>query len=332
MTLRPYWERPLDVVKLLTAIVLAILLLTVPQQCRSAPATVSAPVFSQPADGAELQSGHPLVLEGQADPGARIAVYDGDRLVGETTAGDDGRWRLELTKGLRAGGRQVRAAVVGGEGQEVASSRALSLSVVEPAVPTVAPPAPPVVTMPLPGSTWLASEFLSFEGAAVPGSHIAVFDIQVLLGTATADAQGRWRLDLGEPPATGKHTVHAVASNAAGVESAASAPLAFEIIPDIAAPSIDEPAQGDTLTAGGMMRGTADPRATLLLYDGDVLLGETPVGADGAWEFSLPGDWSLGEHRLRVVAVDAEGIARAESPTLRVFVARPEPTGPHLEK
>ena len=45
-----------------------------------------------------------------------------------------------------------------------------------------------------------------------------------------------------------------------------------------------------TVEAGGMvtLEGTATPGATVKTYDGDKLLGEATVGADGKWTMTMP--------------------------------------------
>src|SRR5262249_35296705 len=45
--------------------------------------------------------------------------------------------------------------------------------------------------------------------------------------------------------------------------------------------------------AGGMLTGTAEPLATVEIFDGATSLGTTRASSDGAWSFPIPAD---GEH------------------------------------
>ncbi len=54
------------------------------------------PVFTAPAANAVLPANALGEVAGTAAPGAIIRIFDGDKLLGETVAGADGKWRLAL--------------------------------------------------------------------------------------------------------------------------------------------------------------------------------------------------------------------------------------------
>ncbi len=69
----------------------------------SAPLTVTvapaaiAPGIDVPAGELALTAGTPgAALTGTAAPGAKVQIFDGDTLLGETTAGPDGKWQFSL--------------------------------------------------------------------------------------------------------------------------------------------------------------------------------------------------------------------------------------------
>ncbi len=72
-----------------------------------------------PAGGLALTAGTPgAVLTGTAAPGAKVQIFDGDTLLGETTAGPDGTWRFSLPA-LAAGPHSLVPRVTDADGTTV---------------------------------------------------------------------------------------------------------------------------------------------------------------------------------------------------------------------
>jgi nucleoid-associated protein YgaU len=59
-------------------------------------------------DAAEYGGPDQLVLSGKAEPGARLNIYAGDRLLGGATADDAGRWVLRSAYAQPEGGVELR--------------------------------------------------------------------------------------------------------------------------------------------------------------------------------------------------------------------------------
>ena len=282
------------------------------------PAIVSLP------GGASIAAGEPLLLEGIAAPEATIQLYDGETLLGETTADAAGRWRFQVPAPLAAGEHALRTVVLDAEGKEVAVSEPVALTVRPVATPLPTPkptPVPTPVVAPaitsLPGGASIAAgEPLLLEGTAAPGATMQLYDGERLLGETTADAVGRWRFQVPTPLAAGEHALRTVAVDTEGRKVAISEILTLHVAAAVQAPAISFP-KGAAVIPSGPLSGTAEPGARLLIYADNALLGETVAGADGLWAFQLPGDLSAGALTLRVVAVDAAGQVLAESsPTL----------------
>lgn len=66
----------------------------------------------------------------------------------------------------------------------------------------------PVLTSPTDGAEVLGAG-LVLEGTAPPGTVVVVYDGEDELGTAQADAQGHWKLEVSQPLAEGKHDLTA---------------------------------------------------------------------------------------------------------------------------
>ncbi len=53
----------------------------------------------------------PVEISGVARPGDRVQIYDGERLLGETLAGEDGKWRFSFPS-LPSGQRDLRVQII----------------------------------------------------------------------------------------------------------------------------------------------------------------------------------------------------------------------------
>ena len=92
-------------------------------------AKAAAPPVILLPKGAAVIAGGPL--EGSADPGARLRIYGGNTLLGETVAGPDGVWAFQLPVDLNAGELTLRAVVVDDAGQVLAQSPPTLVEVLE---------------------------------------------------------------------------------------------------------------------------------------------------------------------------------------------------------
>ena len=92
----------------------------------AATAQAARPVFTGLKEGAQLPSGAPLA--GTAAPGTKIRLFDGEKQIGETTAGADGKWSLALPA-LAAGAHALTASALGADGRVLGSSVPLNVTV-----------------------------------------------------------------------------------------------------------------------------------------------------------------------------------------------------------
>jgi hypothetical protein len=264
-------------------------------------AVVAPPVFS-PGEGTTFAADDLLVLQGAAEPGSRVRVYDADAVLGEATADADGLWRVELAEALALGPHAVQAVIVDESESEVAPSEVWEFTIEE-----VLPP--PVIVAPGRGSTFAAGEPALLEGTGPAGATIRLYDSTMLLGEVQAGEDGHWALSLAEPLDGGVHTLQAVVLDREGQEGAASEVHAIMVEEEVVAPVVTVPVSGATIGAAAALpiRGTASPGATVHVYDGRGLLGETQADGEGNWIFDLPQPLSVGEHTLRAAVLDALG-------------------------
>lgn len=130
-----------------------------------------------------------LTLQGDAPPGANIAILAGDTPLGTVDADDNtGRW--DFSTELPSGDYNVIAEASDADGASLGSSAPLAV--------TVEPPSPTVVFPPNP----VAGIATQLTGTAEPGRTVVVLVDGEAAATATADASGNWSLpiDLAEGP------------------------------------------------------------------------------------------------------------------------------------
>jgi nucleoid-associated protein YgaU len=165
-------------------------------------------------------SGH-AVIAGRAAPGAKVAVLDGDKTLGEVTADDRGEWVLVPTNPITPGERQLTLeATDPATGAKTKSSDTVALAVAPPnSGSTVAVLLPgngsqPAQALQVPnarsGSLSLdTAEYgdngkLMLSGHATPGATLRLYAENQLLATVTADSAGKWSSVSAHPQTAGK--------------------------------------------------------------------------------------------------------------------------------
>jgi hypothetical protein len=314
-----------DWLKLIVAIILALLLLWLSLTSPTAPAATAPtpqvateavaqvatpPQLEAPAAGSAIPLGN-ITLRGKADPNARVSVLVNGASVGTATAGPDGAWSLEAALD-KPGDQTVVVQMVDDAGKVLAAADPVTISVAAQAVaptalatmtptlaptaaPTLAPTAAPTsaaitapaITAPADGAQVPPGPIM-LSGTGAPGSQIEVLDGDKVLGTVTVGADGTWAYEA--TPSAGPHTygVRLVGSTEAPAATVSVAAPAVEPPPtEAGAVAITSPAEGAQLGAGEFtLSGTGAPGSQIEILDGDKVLGTVTVSADGTW--SLP--------------------------------------------
>lgn len=156
------------------------------------------------------------------------------------------------------------------------------------------------------------------SGTALANATVKLYDTDgtTLLGSTTANGSGAWSITsslLGD----GSHTLKVTQTNGASQTSPLSAGLALTIDSGASAPTqlslqagSDSGMIGDGITnvAAPSINGTAEPNATVRLYDtdGTTLLGTANANGAGSW--SIPSSNMVeGPHTLTVKQTDKAG-------------------------
>jgi hypothetical protein len=265
------------------------------------------PTVTSPKNGDAINDTTPTIT-GTGDPGNKVNVKDGNGnpLCTDVVVAANGSWTCTVpdSKALTDGPVSLNVT------QTDPAGNVSDPVTVQVNVDTV-PPAAPTVTKPANGSS-TNDTTPTFEGTAEPGSTVSVKDGSTELCHATAGTDGKWTCTPAPDKALGQgeHNLTATATDKAGNESP-STPVKVTVDTDKPNPPVvTKPADGDaTDDTTPTFEGTGEPGAKVEVKDGDELLCDTTVGADGKWTCTVPDNKALddGEHDIEVTQTDPAG-------------------------
>ena len=209
------------------------------------PAPPAAPRF----DIVRIAPDGQAVIAGRAEPGAKVAIQDQGKTVGETQADSQGNWVFIPPAPLPPGPRQLTLTERAPGGATVAGTGSVLLVV--PGGPTAPAPAMAVLATPnaaprllqspgthTPGK--LALDALDYGqggdvrlgGSAPAGSTVRVYIDNAPVGEARTGADGTWSLTPQKPVAPGMHKLRLDQLGATGkVTARVEAPFSREAVP-----------------------------------------------------------------------------------------------------
>ncbi|MGQ8980448.1 Ig-like domain-containing protein, partial [Enterobacter hormaechei] len=305
---------------------------------------VTAPDLTAPDAPANLEvSPDGKTVTGTAEPGSTVTLKDADgNTIGTGKAGSDGKFTIDLGTQL-TNGEQITATATDPSGNT-------SPGVQVTAPDLTAPDAPEIVTVndnvgaetgPLSNGQRTDDARPTFSGISEAGTVITFYDNGKPIGTATADATGKWSFTPSTNLSEGNHAITTTATDAAGNTSPASTAVSF-VVDTVApgAPAIvsitDDVAPGTgTLGSGSstndprpQLTGTAEAGSTVTIYDNGIAIGTAVVGSNGSWSFTPSVNLSEGSHQLTVRATDVAGNTGPASPVFTVTVDVTAPQTP----
>ncbi|CZV20699.1 TPA: BapA/Bap/LapF family large adhesin [Enterobacter hormaechei] len=305
---------------------------------------VTAPDLTAPDAPANLEvSPDGKTVTGTAEPGSTVTLKDADgNTIGTGKAGSDGKFTIDLGTPL-TNGEQITATATDPSGNT-------SPGVQVTAPDLTAPDAPEIVTVndnvgaetgPLSNGQRTDDARPTFSGISEAGTVITFYDNGKPIGTATADATGKWSFTPSTNLSEGNHAITTTATDAAGNTSPASTAVTF-VVDTVApgAPAIvsitDDVAPGTgTLGSGSstndprpQLTGTAEAGSTVTIYDNGIAIGTAVVGSNGSWSFTPSVNLSEGSHQLTVRATDVAGNTGPASPVFTVTVDVTAPQTP----
>ena len=223
----------------------------------------------------------PYEVRGTGSPGSLVEVLVNGVSAGTATVDGEGRWSLPTT--LEAGPAEILARAVNESGTEIIAGEPVQLSVGEAPIGAGAEVAAPTFDAPagdLPGGPAVLS------GTGAPGSTVRVTVGGVEAGQAVVGTDGTWQLDA--VLAAGRQPVVVEALDASGAPVATADPVELNVVGGLGV-TVAEPAEGAELEPGPVTVSGAGQAGTVLeILDGDRVLGEVTIGADGTWSAEVP--------------------------------------------
>ncbi|POP41210.1 hypothetical protein CHU33_23865 [Superficieibacter electus] len=281
-------------------------------------------------------------VTGTAEAGSLVTITDasGTVVLGSATANPDGTFTVTISPAQTAGESLLAQATdsAGNASPATAFTATDSGFPDVPVIVSVSDDVGPVVGN-LSNGQRTDDMQPTLTGTGEPGATVTIYNNGSAIGTALTDGDGNWTFTPADPLPEGENSVTftVTASNGNGT-SDESQP--FTLIVDTVAPDapvigqIIDDVEGGTgpLTSGQpsndpqpTLSGTAEPGATITIYDGVTALGTAVTNASGVWSFTPPAPLASGTHPLTVVATDSAGNSSAPSTAFNLQI---DPTPP----
>ncbi|WP_339519801.1 Ig-like domain-containing protein, partial [Pseudomonas proteolytica] len=291
---------------------------------------------------------------GEGRPGTSVEIIDNGKAIGTAIIGEDGKWEYTPpAPGLDDGKHDIVIVPIDESGNKGEPSPEYEII-----VDTVAPSSPLI--------DGIYDDVAPQEGQIGSGGHtndtqptlsgtgeadsiIRIYDNGVEIGSALADAEGKWTFTPDPALIEGPHEFTVTAEDAAGNISTPSLP--FPIIVDITIPGKPGTGTGgidDVQDDFGPDRGSigdgettddstptiigsgAEPGDTVTIIDNGVEIGTALVGADGKWEFTPDPALTDGPHEIVVVITDPAGNESEPSDPYTIIIDTIAPATPSL--
>lgn len=273
-----------------------------------ATATIGLPAAAAPVITTDLGAvaAGPVDLQGTGTPGSLVEILINGASVGTATVGADGAWTFPAN--VDAGSTEITARAVNESGAVIAEGEPVTVgdgAGAAVAVPTFNAP---------PGDLIGGPALLS--GTGTPGTTVRVTVGGVDAGTAVVGPDGNWELDA--ILAAGRQPVLVEAIDASGATAAAAEPIEINVVGGLGV-TLDEPVEGAELQPGPItVSGNGQAGTTLEILEGDKIIGEVVIGADGTWTTEVPL-----ESGTSVLSVREKGSAQILNRPVRVTVGGP---------
>lgn len=265
-------------------------------------------------------------LIGTAEANAAVQILDSDgKVVATGTVDADGNFSIDLPTALtdKITNKVVIIDAAGNKSKEIT---------IKAGSDTIAPEKAEDLKINADGN--------EVTGTAEPNSIVTIKDSSAkVIGSATADADGKFTVTLSTAVTDGKYGYVTVTDKAGNVSEsnsiqgnkdtiAPTAPTLPTVTDDVGSDKGTVENGGSTDDARPTFKGTgAEAGATLSIFDKDHnLVASVVVGTDKTWTWTPSSDLALGEHSYTFVLRDAAGNTSAESDVLKITIVAPEAT------
>jgi nucleoid-associated protein YgaU len=252
-------------------------------------------------DLARVKPDGAAVFAGTAAPNAKIRIFEGDILLGETIANANGEWVIVLEKSLAAGQHLISVAMERSDGTTEMADRSLAVEIYQ-----------DTETKPL-------VALLPETATEVPVLIQSPDDVDKAKLAATASEATASEATASEATASEAIVVDPAKADAAMPETAAAAPGKAQANSQIAASQIAALAPSAIVWRDAsriLISGTSRGGVRVAVNDAKGQFGEALVLADGAWQVAGSLDMDIAVNQLRFALFDDANqiIARYDLP------------------
>jgi len=257
--------------------------------------------ITEPADGGTVLDSTPLI-RGTGEPDATVVVSLDGNEIGTVTVGQDGTWTLTVATMLINDTYTIEAVAT-----DLAGNMDTATSTF-----TVASNTDIMITGPVNGSV-INDNTPTITGTAVPGATVEVtIEVDgndVTIGTAPVDTNGNWSIDVTTALADGNYFVTATATDPAGNMAEDTSAFTVDTETSVTIEDVD--------VSTGVITGTGEPGATVVIEVDGNEVGTVTVGVDGTWTFD--GDaLGVGPHEVTATATDTAGNTATDTTNVTV--------------
>ncbi|MGU3412583.1 Ig-like domain-containing protein [Enterobacteriaceae bacterium C34A] len=298
-------------------------------------------------------------LQGRAEPGTKIEIFDNGKKIGEAQTNAKGEWSFTPSAELTEGTHTFTVRATDSVGNISAPSKPWDITIgvleiqqpldpnedervsgpIDEIIDNEGPVKGPIVNG---GSTDDTTPTLNGKGE--PGDTVIIIDGETPIGEVVVGDDGTWTFTPEEELGEGEHDISVIIKDKDGNESDPSDP--WVVIVDTTAPdapiigSIADDVgvkQGDLINGDRTddtqptLKGTAEPGSVVTIYDGETKLGETLTNEDGEWQFTPAIELEEGSHSLTVTATDAVGNTSAPSAPWELVIDVTAPDKPGID-
>ncbi|HBO3685972.1 TPA: hypothetical protein L4T35_006006, partial [Pseudomonas aeruginosa] len=293
-------------------------------------------------------------LNGHAEPGSQVSIYDHGQLLGTTKADANGQW-VFTPAALADGEHRFTATATDAAGNIGLPSEIYVVTIktdgpLRPEIGAITDNEGPIVgELDNPAVTDDRTPTLS--GSGEPGDTVTVIDNGQVIGQVMVDESGKWEFTP-NPLEEGKHNFEVVVTDPSGNSSQPSE--AWPVLVDTTAPAKpgtggDGYGLGDILDDVGEIQGsiapgsttddtqptlvgTGEPGDTVTVLDNGKVIGSVVVGGSGKWSFTPSEPLVEGQHDFSVIFTDPAGNNSEASDPWPIIIDASAPEKPAIEE
>ena len=284
---------------------------------------IAGGVFNTALDNGQLTNDARPTLNGTAEAGSTVSIYDGNTLLGTALVQGNNSWTFTPTTPLATGSHTFTVTATDAAGNTSGATAGFTV-----VVDTTAPAQPSISSIiddvgpntGAIGSNQPTNDSRpTLNGSTEANARVDIYDNGSFVISVTADSTGNWSYTPSTALAQGAHSFTITATDAAGNTSGLSSAAA--IVVDTIAPGVPT---GLAVNANGTaLTGVAEANSTVIITSGSgTVLGTTTANASGNFTFTLNPPQISGQ-TLLVSAQDAAGNIGTAGNVLAPFTGVP---------